>query len=66
MLSKFITPTLPYIREHPKSKSPDDNAPSMKYFKPASLLRGLSRCNVATMYRDKLCSSNPTYKASKD
>ena len=33
---KFVEPENPYINEHPYSKSPDESALKIKYFKPDS------------------------------
>jgi hypothetical protein len=35
--SKLVTPVKPYIREQPKSRIPEEKAPKIKYFNPASV-----------------------------
>jgi len=39
--SKFVNPVNPYSSDSPKSNDPDDNAPNIKYFNPASVENSL-------------------------
>lgn len=40
--SKLVIPVKPYTIDSPKSNKPDESAPSMKYFNPASTENSLS------------------------
>ena len=45
--SKKIVPKLMYIRVKPNNNKPDDKAPNIKYFRPASALYSEFLLNVA-------------------
>jgi NADPH-dependent curcumin reductase CurA len=42
-VSNEVLPKVVYISVNPKSKSPEEKAPSIKYFEPASVLNSDSR-----------------------
>ncbi len=45
--SKVVIPVHPYTSEHPNKRIPDENAPSKKYFKPASVENSELRFDAA-------------------
>ena len=59
IISKFVEPEKPYIKEQPYSNNPEESALKTKYFKPASDDFKLSLLNVAKTYRAKDWSSRP-------
>jgi hypothetical protein len=55
----------PYNNEHPNNNNPEEKAPRIKYFKPASVENSDSRFNDAIIYIQKLCNSIARYMAIK-
>ena len=56
---KLVDPEYPYIKEHPYSNRPEDNALKTKYFSPDSEESWLSLLNEAKTYKAKDCYSKP-------
>ena len=59
IISKFVEPVNPYIREHPYNNNPDASALSTKYFNPASVDLKSSLLKDAKIYRHRDCNSKP-------
>ena len=53
IISKFVEPENPYIKEQPYNNKPEDNALSIKYFTPDSEDNKLSRLKDAKTYKAK-------------
>ena len=54
---KFVDPVNPYIIDIPNSKRLEESAPSIKYFKPASVDNRDVRLKAANTYKQRLCIS---------